>query len=198
MGYYIRVLSKHAGDIPLDKLLEAARPAVLENPEEAGNPWQALLLKHPAGGPIAVIERNLVVDGELAADEVQEFIEEVADCKPTTAAKWLQDYLPGVKVIYAFQVLNGAYESGGWDALHSVYSTIWKSTGGILQADAEGFSNEDGLTVLWQFSEEASGPWNVAVLDSQGKWKGFSIDLEKREHREAFQQGCVPPGVATL
>jgi hypothetical protein len=56
----------------------------------------------------------------------------------------------------------------------------------------EGFSNEKGHHVLWQFSEVVEGEWNVAVLDPDGKWVAFTMDLGNLEHRRAFLDGRVP------
>jgi hypothetical protein len=141
-----------------------------------------------------LIERNPVVEGQLGADELSEFLEEVAHYKPKSASDWLRDYLPSIKVIYAFQLLDGTDVDDGWTSLHNLYTAVWKHTGGILQADGEGFSDEDGFTILWQFSEAVKGSWNVGVL-RRGKWLHFEMDLGNPEHREAFWKGEVPHGV---
>lgn len=198
MGYYIRVLSTNSANIPLDKIREAVKPALLEMEEGSEQNWTSLLLKHADGKDIAVIEKNPVIEGQLGADELQEFIDEVADCKPESGAKWLQGYLPKVKVIYAFQVLNSVYENDGWARLGAAKALIWKQADGILQADSEGFSNEDGYTILWQFNDDVAGAWNVGVLGDDGKWKHFEMDLGNKEHRTAFQDGRVPSGVNLL
>ncbi len=65
-----------------------------------------------------------------------------------------------------------------------------------MQADGEGFSNEDGDHVLWQFSEDVSGLWWMAVY-REGAWCPFQMDLGNAEHRSAFFEGRVPPGTAT-
>lgn len=100
-------------------------------------------------------------------------------------------------MIYAFRLLSGTDVNDGWSRLHSVYNAVWQAAGGILQSDGEGFSNEAGYTILWQFSEAATGSWNVGVL-SDGRWVNFEIDLGNSEHREAFLQGKVPAGVRLL
>ena len=41
--------------------------------------------------------------------------------------------------------------------------------GGILKADGEGFSNEDGYPILWRFPEDAASAWIMAVLDATGR-----------------------------
>lgn len=197
MGYYIRVLGRDVANIPLQTLREAAHPGVIEA-DDAGGEWEELLLRHASGAEIVVIEKNLVVDGQLGADELEEFVNEVSGCKPASAAEWLRQYLPKVKIIYAFQLLDGTDVEGGWEILHKVHGTIWNSAGGIIQADGEGFTNEDGFTIVWQFSDKASGPWNVGVLTDNGQWAHFEINLGDEEHRKAFQSGKVPAGAKLL
>ena len=124
-------------------------------------------------------------------------MEEVADCKPESAARWLQQYLPSVKVIYAFQLLNGTDVEDGWTPLHSLYNTVWEHAGGILQSDGEGFSNDEGYTILWQFSDRVTGSWNMGVL-KDGRWLHFEMDLGNEQHRNAFLSGQVPDGAKTF
>ncbi len=97
MGYYIRVLAASADEIPIGALREAAKPALIEIATGSDNSWSELILTHASGDEIAIIERNPVIDDELGAEEIAEFIEEVAECKPRSAAAWLQQYLPAVK-----------------------------------------------------------------------------------------------------
>jgi hypothetical protein len=105
---------------------------------------------------------------------LEEFISEVDDYQPASAAQWLKEYLPRVRVIYALQLLSGTDVDDGWDSVHTIQGAIWNKSGGILQADLEGFSNEDGHHILWQFSEHVTGPWNMAVLQKESgchsKW----------------------------
>ena len=197
MGYYIRVLGKTLGDIPLDKLREASHPAVLDISEGNGDAWEQLTLSHNSGQEIAIIEKNPVVEGQLGAEELREFIDEVPHYKPESAATWLQRYLPTVKVIYAFQLLKGTDVSDSWSQLHHLYSVVWNHAGGILQADGEGFSDEGGFTILWQFSDGVSGEWNMGVL-KDGDWVHFQMDLGNEHHRKAFFSGQVPDGAKLL
>jgi len=198
MGYRIRVLGTNTDQISLDLLREAARPAVIEVDNGVDDSWEALVVKHDGGDPIAFVEKNMVVEGELGAEEIEEFISELSYYKPDSAASWLRNYLPNVKVIYSLQLLSGVYDGDGWTPLHAVQGRIWKSAGGILQADGEGFSNEEGFTVLWQFDESTVGPWHCAVLGEDGKWTNFEMDLGNKLQREAFQHGEVPSGAKVL
>jgi hypothetical protein len=195
MGYYIRVLGKNDVPLPIVTLrtclpVDSEVELVEEKSDKIG--WSQLILRHKGGAEIAVVERNPVIAGELGADEIGEFVDEVQDAQPASASKWLAKYLPTVAVIYAFQLLSGTDIKGGWGAVHALRSYIWKQVAGILQADMEGFSNEKGHHVLWQFSEGVEGEWNVAVLDPDGKWVAFTMDLGNLEHRRAFLDGRVP------
>jgi hypothetical protein len=177
LGYYIRVLGKTLTSISLEELQKAAHPAVLDLSEGGSDDWQELILKHRSGTEIAIIEKNPVVEGALGVDELQEFLDEVPHYKPDSAAAWLRQYLPAVKCIYAFQLLSGTDVDDGWTRLHGAYNTVWNHAGGILQADGEGFSNEDGYTILWQFGETVSGMWNVGILSADGDFVHFQMDL---------------------
>jgi hypothetical protein len=152
MGYYIRALAIGSAVPPLAELrrcVPRAQELQLESGEE--DDWSQLILRHKAGDEIAVIERDPVTPGELGEDELNEFIGDVSDEKSESAAKWLVQFLPRVKVIYAFQVLSGADANNGWEGIRSLQDYIWQKFGGILQADLEGFSNENGHHMLWQF-----------------------------------------------
>ena len=194
MGYRIRILSPNSTPAPLQELVSAAEPAMLESDEGVGNDWEALILKHPSGVPIAFIEKNPVLDGELGKAELAEFAEEVGYYKPDSAAQWLLEYFQSVKIIYAFQLLHGTDVENGFDLMHGVFNTLWRRVGGILQADQEGFSNLDGNTILWQFSDDVEGPWNVGVLGADGRFVNFEIDLGNHDHRESFWRGEIPAG----
>ena len=200
MGYYTRVLSKK-NDCPayadLCAALRAKRSDVTLSLDD-GQPddWRSLLLSHAKGPEIAVVERSLVGEGSLASQEIAEFIDEVKRGKPDTAARWLVSFLKATRSVYAFQHLSGTEHKRGDEALRLVSEAIWARGDAILQADGEGFSNEDGYHILWQFSDRVSGPWWMAVLQGN-RWVRFQIDLANRSHRAAFLEGRVPDGVAT-
>src|SRR5437764_486402 len=118
MGYYIRILGKNLDDISLKSLQDEAHPAILKPLQGTQESWQQIVLTHDSGQEIALIEKNPVVDGQLGAEELREFIEEVGYHKPQSAATWLREFLPTVKVIYAFQILSGTDVNDGWSHLH--------------------------------------------------------------------------------
>jgi len=197
MGYYIRVLSTSSKCIPVSYLQSAIEKdklrATISVEDGTSDDWTQLLLAHDDGTEIACIERNVVQEDSLGSDEIGEFVDEVEDCKPASAAKWLIEYFSRIQCIYSFQLLGGTDQSNGWNILGAIKNRIWSYAPSIIQADFEGFSNEKGYHILWQFGDTVSGDWWVGVLQD-GQWKHFQMDLGNRQQREAFFEGRVPEG----
>jgi hypothetical protein len=195
VGYYIRVLSP-SDDVPAHSALEKDlrsehSKAELSLEAGAGTKWDQLLLSHQDGSEIAVVERNFGDD--LVTEEIEEFLEEIGDCQPRSSVEWLRQYLPTVRTIYAFQVLAGVELDGGWEVLGTLKSSVWRRASGIIQADGEGFTNEAGYHILWQFADSVTGEWWMGVFED-GHWIHFKMDLGDQEQRQAFFRGTVPPG----
>ncbi len=197
MGYYIRVLGTQDPDIHIDELIQSlAADGLIAKFEfdttEQADKWTMLDILSADGDPLAQLERNPVIEGELGQEELDEFKEYIQDYKPASAVKWLTNYFGKVKVIYAFQMLNAAFEDGNFEVVSNIKTKIWNKTIGILQADNEGFSNEDGYHILWQFSDTVTGDWSCAVRNWLGKWDKFVMDLGDPIQRQEFQEGKVP------
>ncbi len=203
MGYYIRIFGKNDPNINLDEILDNLAIEGLEAKlllPEGENPksWTLLDINNKEDVPLIQVERNPVVEGELGKEELEEFREFIKDYKPTSAVKWLDKYFDKVKVIYAFQILNAAFDEENAPILESIKTTIWRQTSGILQADQEGFSNENGYHILWQFSDDVTGEWSMAVKNMFGQWVNFRMDLGDRKQREEFWNGKVPKGAVKI
>lgn len=197
MGYYIRVLGTRDPDIHIDTLSDALKAAGLSarlnyDPAEQPDRWTLLDVANDNGEALAQIERNPVMAGELGQEEIDEFSEQIKDCKPASAVKWLTKYFEKVKVIYAFLLLNAAFEDENFEIVTAIKEKIADLSAGILQADNEGFSNEKGYHILWQFPDNASGEWDCAVKNWLGKWHPFTMDLGDPVQRREFQNGKVP------
>jgi len=195
MPYYTRVLSKDEEFPTLEELadlLASNHPgfklAIEEGTEEE---WETLLLSSTDEVEVALIERNPVLDGSTGQDQIADFLEDLREARPETAVAWLDEYFAEVKTIYAFQHLQGADLEDGGSALHALRSALWERGDAIIQADGEGFTNEDGYHIVWQFSDSVSGPWNMGVLHD-GVWHHFTMDLGDPDHRAAFLEGEVP------
>ena len=201
MEYFTRVLTKNDEFPPFDELaylISGEHPeyrlSIEEGTEEE---WETLLLASSDGVEVALIERNPVYDGSAGQDEIADFLEDTQDCKPESGVQWLAEYLAEVKTIYRFQHLQGADLVDGGNALHALRSALWERGEAIIQADGEGFTNEEGFHIVWQFSDSVSGPWDMAILQD-GAWHHFKMDLGDPDHREAFQQGEVPADVTEI
>ena len=195
MGYYTRVLSKDEDYPSFDELAQTIRA---EHPEfrlsiEEGSEdeWDVLLLSGLDEVEVAVLERNPVADGSVGQDEIADFLEDLQECQPKSGVQWLEDYLESVKTIYAFQHLQGSETVEGSNALQALRSALWERGDAIIQADGEGFTNEQGYHIVWQFSDSVSGSWNMGVLQD-GVWHHFAMDLGDPDHRAAFLKGVVP------
>ena len=149
MGYYIRVLGTTDPNIHIDELIsgltnEGLTAKFYIDQNQRPDSWTVIGVANSNYDDLMQIERNPVIDGELGKDELEEFREDIKDYKPTSAVKWLDKYFDKVKVIYAFQLLDKSFDDENFSIVGSIKSTIWNKVGGILQADNEGFSNEDG------------------------------------------------------
>lgn len=194
MPYYIRVLSPSDKAVSVSDLSRSWGGGSLVVEEGTDDHWKQILLVNSDSREVAVVERNTTVEsGSLGHEELGEFIDEVATLGPASNAKWLSDYLYTIKVIYAFKILGPTTDSD-WEVIGSLKARLWNVVGGILQADGEGFSNEDGYHIVWQFSESASGPWWMGLLD-QGNWVHFQMELSNHAHRDQFLAGNVPQGL---
>jgi hypothetical protein len=201
MSYYTRVLSKDE-EFPsveeLAQVLGSDHPDFKLTVEDSGDEeWESLLLSSQDGVEVAVLERNPVYDGSVGQDEIAEFIEETRECKPASGVAWLAEFLAEVRTVYAFQHLQGADIEEGGAALHALRAALWERGDAIIQADNEGFTNEEGFHIVWQFSDSVSGPWNMGVIQD-GTWHHFKMDLGDPDHREAFWNGEVPDDLTEI
>ena len=201
MPYYTRVLSKDEESPSFEELAQLVRAGhpdyrlTVETGEQ--DEWEALLLSSVDEVEVAVVERNPVFDGSVGQDEIADFLEDLQDCKPDSGVQWLTEFLGEVKTIYAFQHLQGAEMEEGGNVLHALRSVLWERGDAIIQADNEGFTNEEGFHIVWQFSDSVSGPWNMGVLQD-GTWHHFKMDLGDPDHRAAFLAGEVPEDLTVI
>jgi hypothetical protein len=201
VSHYTRVLSKDEDFPSFDEL---AQFIIAEHPQfkltlEEGTEeeWESLLLSGTDEMEVAVIERLPVFDGSLGQDDIAEFIEDIQDCQPESGVAWLTEYLGEVKTIYAFQHLQGDDTEEGSNVLHALRSKIWGRGDSVIQADLEGFTNEDGYHIVWQFSDSVTGPWNMGILQD-GTWNHFEMDLGDPDHRAAFLSGEIPSDLSAI
>ena len=100
----------------------------------------------------------------------------IREHQPLSAVQWLDRYFGRITVVYAFRILDAALLEDNFEIVSAVKNTIWGRTGGLLQNDLEGFSNDNGDHILWQFPDDVTGDKYCAVLDDKGSWQRFRMD----------------------
>jgi hypothetical protein len=202
----MRVLTPSRDAVPVSQLKaflkDARSKAKIEIVDGPAQSWTVLWLVPPrwetGTAPLARIERE-PIPGSFSESELAELDESIGEEKPASAVAWLRSYFRRVQVVYVFELsLSESDSEESWTAIHALFHGIHETLGGIFQADLEGFTNEEGYHILWEFSDNATGPWSMAVLDAQGNWIPFEMDLGDPIHRQAFWAGEVPPGVKML
>ena len=201
MSYYTRVLSKDEEFPPFDELalwIRAEHPDYKLSLEDGTEEeWESLLLSGNDDVEVALLERYPVADGSVGQDEISDLLEDLHDVKPDSGVAWLKEFLEEVKTLYAFQHLQGSETVDGSNALHALRAHLCERGDAIIQADNEGFTNEEGFHIVWQFSDSVSGPWNMGVLQD-GAWLHFKMDLGDPDHRAAFINGEMPSDLSTI
>jgi len=195
MPYYTRLFSKSSETASVDQL-RASLPNkfyvnVTSGPEAR---WKELIVTAIDGREVCLVERNECGRDDLAADEIEEFAEAQDDAEPRPAAKWIKSYLADCRSVYACQFLRALSDGDLGEVPSLVMWSIRRLVGGIGQTDGEGFSNEEGYQVTWDFSDNVTGSWNMAVLVSPDQWQHFEMDLGDGAHRAAFRAGRVTDG----
>lgn len=201
MSYYTRVISKDEEFPEFEELaqwLTGEHPGYRLTIEENGEDgWQSLLLLDDDDVEVALLERSPIYDGSAGQDAIADLLLDLEGCKPESGVVWLTEFLETAQTLYSFQHLQGADTVEGGNALHALRNHLWERGESIIQADMEGFTNEDGFHIVWQFADTVSGPWNMGVLQD-GTWYHFRMDLGDPEHRAAFFRGEVPEDLTSV
>jgi hypothetical protein len=188
MANHLRVLAESDAPAPLSEIRMVLGPEfelIVEDGDEQD--WSQLLLKHKQGTEIALIERDPVKPGELGELELDELTHEMEHSRPTRAVEWLKHYFSHVKMVYSMQPMSGADVNDGWSAIGRVQAYLWKKFGGILQADNEGFTNREGQHILWQFHGKQEGQLEVAVMEDNGTWRAYTLEMADPEQVAVFR-----------
>lgn len=198
MGHFLSVLSPSDSGASLQairrRLDDEAHEVTLEVTEGDAESWLHLEVSGaPDRRPLLDVYRH-VVQRNLDDDHLASHLASIAGAKPDSAVRWLTEYLKRVRTIYTLEVLDARPEGDAedWEVVWAIQGAILESAGGILQADGEGYSNDAGDHILWQFDEDASGTWRMAVLDELERWQRFEMELSDAAARDAFLDGHVP------
>jgi hypothetical protein len=190
----MRVLGIYTDAIAVPELAAALEKGGLKAEiiaDQADEPWSVLDVESPNGSKLVQIEKNFIFQGCLAQAELDEFRVLIREHQPLSAVEWLDHYFDRIKVVYAIRVLDAALIDDNLEIVNALKRAIWGKSGGLLQNDLEGFSNEEGYHILWQFPDEITGDKYCAVLDN-GVWVRFRMDMGDAFQRMAFWAGEVP------
>lgn len=199
----MRVFGVEAGAPKVSEIqdwAESAGGSVGCDEEAVSNLWQTIEVVDENDDVVAVLTRDLVDTEDqdsVGADDIKNFIENLDDASPRSAAEWVQRYLGRCTVVYCFQILNAINSANGWDVVRELMSALRDYCGGISHAEGEGFSNEEGYQITWEFMDETKGDWAMAVRDG-GQWLKFRMDLGDGSHRDAFKAGRCPEGAVLI
>ncbi|HLI93619.1 MAG TPA: hypothetical protein VKU83_08420 [Puia sp.] len=192
MGHFIRVLGIYDDKIRPEELENAlADDGLVARLAPDRENWGLIEVESEDGALLTQIERNIVFPGCLAQAELDEFRALIRAHQPLSAVQWLDNYFDRIKVIYAFRIMDAALLDDNYEIISTLRRAIWGKTGGLLQNDLEGFSNDEGYHILWQFPDDITGDKYCAVLDN-GTWVKFRMDLSDPFQRMAFWAGEVP------
>lgn len=124
---------------------------------------------------------------------IEDLCSKLDDVAPRANARWLQAFLREVRTIYHFTPHHAERSEEAMQALRAVmWSLQQEARPAIAYADGEGYYDQDGSLVTWEFdSDDRHGTRVVAILSDSG-WRTFSIDLATTEQREAFKAGRLP------
>jgi hypothetical protein len=119
----------------------------------------------------------------------------VGDVEPAVNVQWVMQYLARVKTIYRFRCQTGFSDTSDFELIQDILDSFRNDEPyGVLYAECEGWSNENGHHLTWEFSDRVTGSWWMALCEEDG-WRYFQMDLGDRDHRRAFKAGKVPEGL---
>ena len=198
MGDYLRLLTVNDRDIPLATLQRAVPDVAIWSVDHPGILGNYLAIGGELGvlqNVWATIERNPVAPNTLGAEEVAEFIDSLDSGGPSSAVRWLSEYLETIRAIYAIRIypeaIVGHIEAE--DAVYAVRAAMRNFVGGIGQWDGHGFTNEDDRLIWCDPRMDLKGMTEAAILDeSTGEWLPFELNLDDPEDLSGFLRGEVP------
>jgi hypothetical protein len=189
MAYYVRLLTPSEKTVPFNDILLEIGSVKLASGTDSN--WGKIEIADSAGNLIAVLERK-PVSTDPGAAELTTLKQRVAGSDPESARRWIQNYLSNVKTIYSFQLFADNIEREDWPVLGRIQNLLKDALTGIIQADNEGFYNENGDYILWQMYAGAGGSVPAATLDEKGEWISFQLTLADHRAVERFKRGEMP------
>jgi hypothetical protein len=196
MGYDLRLLAKSTATVPLEVLQSVMEECRFEVIDGEGADWEQLLVTSLGGHEICTLERAA---RRTMAREIDWLLDDLADRQPRSAANWAAAYLHSTRALYGCSFrsfgFSPAYAGMPCSVLWAIQSLLGN---GILHVEGQGFSNEDGYQITWEFSDRVTGSRQMAVLGSSDCWHAFEMDIGDARSREAFKAGLRPFGAELL
>ena len=162
MGYYLRAFCT-APEVPtLGAILgSVASQGTVLTRDPSTAPWTTEQLQdrprdssalhyHPDKPPSLVVDVNHADDpSDLVKEELREFRERLADVAPSPARDRIVQHLTRSRFIVAIRiptsVLGTKHEEALWQASDALLDYFVEHSGGLIQADGEGFYEADTL-----------------------------------------------------
>lgn len=207
MAAFVRILGINDSCVDIldlsDYLEEKGLTVLMGVPKtEKTDNWTELGVYNGENECVMFVLRSIVAAGQEGGEELDRLREQLEQARPDSAAKWLGQYFENIRVIYSFDFvynnrsfpevwdLNGALNN--FELADAVLKYILKHSGGIMQTDGDGYTNEAGDMILWQYEGTVSTRRNGAVLDSQGNWMSFNMDAADATQLAEFLEGKRP------
>jgi hypothetical protein len=173
------------------ELGEGQRAALVSGAPED---WRVITVTFDDGSWSFDLERETVAAGKPGLDELEFFRAGLDQTEPAVNARWVAEYLTRVQTVYTFRCSINAPDANLELVREIVDSFRNDEPSGLLYAELEGWSNEYGHHITWEFTEGAKGKWWMGLRREKG-WDYFQMELGNRKHREAFRAGRAPAGV---
>jgi hypothetical protein len=191
MGYYVRILALSEKIIPFGEIVKQGNSIKLVSGTDTS--WIRIEIYEPEDNLISILDRDLVAPGSSGEETIAKLKESINRSYPVSAREWLRKYFSTIKAIYSFQLNNNSMTAKGWPTLGRIQNLLKDLLGGIIQADNEGFYNEEGDYILWQMYAGATGTIPAATLDENGEWISYQLKLNDEKAIDLFKQGLAPP-----
>lgn len=196
MSYDLKLLTKSTGLAPLSGLEAVSDDVRFEILDGSRADWSQLLVTNARGDEICILERASL---RTTSREVEWLLDDLVDRQPQSAAMWAAAYLRATRAVYGCNLLSFGFAPAYVGVPSMLLWAIQELVGdGILHVEGQGYSNEDGYQITWEFSDKVKGSRQVAVLDAGGHWHPFEIDLGEGDQRDAFRSGRNPFGTELL
>ena len=189
MSYKVRLLTISEEVIPFNHIKPLAEIKLASGTDQL---WKKIEIYSSGDALLSTLERDTVEPGSVGETTLKELATKIQDKYPVNARQWLKNYFATVKVIYTFNIFPDRMTKKTWPILGGVQNFLKQSLTGIIQADNEGFYNEDGEYILWQMYDGATGSIQGANLNEKGEWVPFSLKLDDEKAVDLFKQGIVP------